>query len=112
MEKEEKKTNVVEMTPKVKASTRKPKNEKLPYEQLENIAKQLYEQLAKSEQEIRRLNQSNLIARVNLLFRVLDHAEKFNQQFVQDCVDELEALIHIPDEEVTEPQVEEEKKEE
>ena len=105
---EEKKENVVEMTPSVKAH-RQPKNEKLPYDQLENIAKQLYEQLAKAEQEMKRLNQSNLVARVNILFRVVENSDKFNSQFVQDCVDELESLIHIPDEE---PSNTEEKKEE
>lgn len=104
---EEKKKNVVEMTPSVKAH-RQPKNEKLPYDQLENIAKQLYEQLAKAEQEMKRLNQSNLITRVNILFRVVENSDKFNSQFVQDCVDELESLIHLPDEE---PSSTEEKKE-
>ena len=88
---EEKKENVVEMTPSVKAH-RQPKNEKLPYDQLENIAKQLYEQLAKAEQEMKRLNQSNLITRVNILFKVVSPS-KSTLVYIENNGFEIESKI-------------------
>lgn len=73
--------------------------EKMSYEQLENVARQLHEQLQRAGQEIQRLNMGNVFQRLNYLFKVTKYSDKFSKEFVDKCVDEIESLLTIPEEE-------------
>lgn len=75
--------------------------EKLSYEQLEGIAHQLSDQVRKMNGQIKEMNISNVMARIGILFKVLDNKDCFSTEFVQMCVDEIEDLIVIPEDENT-----------
>lgn len=75
------------------------KKQKLTYEQLEGIAHQLSDQVRKLSTQVREMNVSNVMARLDLLFRVVNHKDSFKESFVQMCIDEIEELMTIPEEE-------------
>lgn len=75
--------------------------EKLSYEQLEGIAHQLSDQVRKMNDQIKEMNISNVMARIGILFKVLDNKDCFSKEFVQMCVDEIEDLVVISEDENT-----------
>ena len=76
--------------------------EKLSYEQLQGLAHQLSEQVRKMSAQIRDMNLSNVIARIDLLFKVIGNKEVFSKDFVKMCINEIEELMTIPEEPVKE----------
>ena len=72
------------------ASEAKQKN-KLSYEELENVANNLYVRLQQAEM-------SNVFKRLDYLFNVVKNTNVFPPEFVQQCVDEIISLITIPTE--------------
>jgi hypothetical protein len=73
---------------------------KMSYEQLENIAHQLSIQ---NQDLHKRLNEANLInvfKRLDYLFKVVENSDKFNTDFVNLCINEIEGLLTINEEEV------------
>ena len=71
-------------------SEAKQKN-KLSYEELENVANNLYVRLQQAEM-------SNMFKRLDYLFNVAKNTNVFPPEFVQQCVDEIISLITIPTE--------------
>lgn len=71
----------------------------LSYEELKNIASQLSAQNEQLRGALMDANQDNIIARITLLFKVLDLKASFNETFIQEVVDELEGLLRRPKEE-------------
>lgn len=76
------------------------KTEKLSYEQLENVAHQLSEQNKKLYTKLQEINMVNAFKRLDCLFKVVENASNFNQSFYSKCVDEIENLMTIPEQDI------------
>lgn len=74
-----------------------PKNEKLTYEQLENVCHQLSEQSRTLYQRLQEAEMSNLFKRLDYLFAVVENKDAFPSEFFKDCVKEIMAAMTIPD---------------
>ena len=71
---------------------------KLSYEELENVAKQLSEQNRIMYRRIQELETNQMFARLGFLFKVVEFANRFNSEFLNNCTKEIEELITIPEE--------------
>jgi hypothetical protein len=88
----EKSKNVKMNAPK--GNVKNPDQEKLSYEQLEQIAGNLNQQCRQMQEHIRSLQ--NAIAEFNeigMLLDVLDKSEHFNEKFITRCANKIEELI-------------------
>lgn len=81
--------------------------EKLSYEQLENIAHQLSEQAKQLYAKLQEANMTNVFKRLDYLFKVVENAHAFSEEFVAKCVAEIEDLMTVPESEGTEDKPEE-----
>lgn len=88
---EEKEGKVVEM------GKREP--QKLSYEQLENVAHQLSDQNKQLYQALQKANVDNLFKRLEYLFKVLEQAHHFPDEFITKCAEEIVSMITIPEKE-------------
>ena len=68
---------------------------KLSYEELENVANNLYARLQQAEM-------SNMFKRLDYLFKVVKYSGAFTPAFVESCVAEIEGVLTIPAEETKE----------
>lgn len=75
------------------------KPEKMSYEQLENIAHQLSEQSRQLYAKLQEANMANIFKRLDYLFKVVENACSFNEEFITKCVAEIEELMTVPEEE-------------
>lgn len=73
---------------------------KLTYEELEAYAqqttaraKQIYDENVKLKQTMQDLSIQMNYSDINLAFKVLDHADKFRPEFVQEVIDRLELVL-------------------
>jgi hypothetical protein len=62
---------------------------KLSYEELENVANNLYARLQQAEM-------SNMFKRLDYLFKVVKYSGAFTPAFVESCVAEIEEVLTIP----------------
>lgn len=100
---EKKEAKVVELKP-----TPEERPQKMSYEQLENIAHQLSEQAKQLYARLQEANMANMFKRLDYLFKVVENAHAFNEEFVAKCVTEIEGLMTVPEtEEETEDKPEE-----
>lgn len=72
--------------------------EKLSYEQLEEVARQMESQLRQVYAKLQDSNMSNLFKRLDFLFKVLETEHMFPLAFVQKCADEIKSILTIPEE--------------
>ena len=72
------------------------KNEKMSYEQLENIAHQLSEQAKQLYAKLQEANMTNIFKRLDYLFKVIENSHAFSREFTNKCVAEIEDLMTIP----------------
>ena len=72
--------------------------EKLSYEQLEEVARQMEGQLRQVYAKLQDANMSNLFKRLDFLFKVLETEHMFQLGFVQKCADEIKSILTIPEE--------------
>lgn len=101
---EENKKTKVEMEPTTEAA----RPEKMSYEQLENIAHQLSDQAKQLYAKLQEANMVNMFKRLDYLFKVVENAHAFNEEFAAKCVAEIEDLMTVPEtEEETEDKPEE-----
>lgn len=98
MEEKKEESKVIAMKPNQEA----PKQEKMSYEQLEMIAHQMHEQLVKAMNKINELNMANIFKRLDYLFKVLENQHMFKQEFVTKCVEEIQDILTVPEEETEE----------
>lgn len=95
--------------PKVKMEVQErvePKGERLSYEKLNEVANQLHQQNQQYLNQIRQLQfqiqefaRGERISALGFAFKVLDHAEKFDKEFVTMIVDTIkESLTPIEEE--------------
>lgn len=76
---------------------------KLSYEELESNFYQMAEKLNTVYKErqilINQLNSTNnTVTRLNFLFKVIEFGNKFSQEFVENCVNEIEEILTISQE--------------
>lgn len=76
---------------------------KLSYEELESNFYQMAEKLNAVYKErqilINQLNSTNnTVTRLNFLFKVIEFGNKFSQEFVENCVNEIEEILTISQE--------------
>lgn len=90
---EENKEAKVETKPTPEAA----RPEKMSYEQLENIAHQLSDQAKQLYAKLQEANMVNMFKRLDYLFKVVENAHAFNEEFVAKCVDEIEDLMTVPE---------------
>ena len=77
--------------------TEQPKQ--LSYEELRNIAGQLQQQNMQMRRALSELNYKNMFERLNYLFKVMEFAHMFSEEFVGKCTSEIESLMTIPESE-------------
>lgn len=70
---------------------------KMTYEQLENVAHQLSAQANQLYTKLQEANMTNMFKRLDYLFKVVENAHAFGEEFVNKCVSEIEDLITLPD---------------
>ena len=81
---------VLEMpTPEVK------QEKKLSYEELENVANNLYARLQQADM-------ANMFKRLDYLFKVVENVDNFPQEFTKRCVEEIVNIMTISTEETKE----------
>ena len=74
-------------------------NAKMSYEQLENVAHQLSEQVRQLYAKLQESNLENMFKRLDYLFKVIENAHAFNEEFVSKCTSEIESLMTLSDNE-------------
>lgn len=74
----------------------KVEKKKLSYEELENIVNQLSMSNKQLREVLEASNQDNIIARITLLFKVLDFKDLFAEEFISEVVEEIEGLLRRP----------------
>lgn len=72
--------------------------EKLSYEQLEEVARQMEGQLRQVYAKLQDANMSNLFKRLDFLFKVLETEHMFPLDFVQKSAEEIKSILTIPEE--------------
>lgn len=72
---------------------------KMSYEQLENIAHQLSEQAKQMYKKLQEANLNNMFQRLNYLFKVIENSNKFPEDFVNNCINEVVDMMTLPKEE-------------
>lgn len=55
--------------------------------------KEVMDIISKMQREINAVN--NTITRLNYLFKVIENREAFSAEFIQDCVEEVENILSI-----------------
>ena len=81
---------VIEMpTPEVK------QEKKLSYEELENVANNLYVRLQQADM-------ANMFKRLDYLFKVVENVDNFPQEFTKHCIEEIVNIMTISTEETKE----------
>ena len=86
-----------------KTSETPKRNEKLSYQELENIARQLDEQARTMYQELQKSKLENYFTQLNFLFKVLDHPDLFPEKFVSKIVDRIVKEMKVDEEQTSEP---------
>lgn len=74
-------------------------NAKMSYEQLEDVAHQLSEQVRQLYAKLQESNLENMFKRLDYLFKVIENPHAFNEEFVSKCTSEIESLMTLPDNE-------------
>lgn len=72
------------------------------YEELQELCGELDQRLQVAYDQIRRIDASNAIQRLNYLFKVLENYAHFDPDFVTKCTEEIRDLLTIPEEETKE----------
>lgn len=70
--------------------------QKLTYEQLEEVAHQLSEQSKQLYAKLQEANMSNLMKRLDYLFKVIENELHFDEEFVASCTAEIKEMMTIP----------------
>ena len=78
--------------------------QKLTYEQLNNICSELYQQNQQLQRQLQQANMVNMFKRLDYLFLVLKYEGVFKDpDFVNECIEEIKgAIIVKPEEDVVE----------
>ena len=90
------------LKPKMKAEEGQ-SQQKLSYEQLNNICSELYQQNQNLLKQLQQANMANMFKRLDYLFLVLRYESVFKDpDFVNNCIDEIKEAMFAKQEEGTE----------
>ena len=81
-----------------KEELRQEQPSKMSYEQLENVAHQLSEQVKQLYMSLQKSNLENTFQRLNYLFKVVENGHAFKPDFLNKCTEEIENIMAIPEE--------------
>lgn len=70
-------------------------NEKLSYEQLENICHQLSEQSRELYTRLQEANMANMFTRLNFLFKMLEQQVFFEEELIDAVANEIKQLMAV-----------------
>ena len=73
-----------------KEELRQEQPSKMSYEQLENVAHQLSEQVKQLYMSLQKSNLENTFQRLNYLFKVVENGHAFKPDFLNKCTEEIE----------------------
>lgn len=90
----------VKMDPNVLREGPERDTTKLSYDELENIAKQLSDQNRQLYQKLQETTTESMFKRLDFLFKVLEFNSSFDQAFTDKCVEEIQYMITIPEQEL------------
>lgn len=79
--------------------------EKLTYEQLEEVCKQLSNQNNQLYAKLQELSMVTTFKRLDYLFKVVENDVSFDEEFVGKCVNEIKDIMtpqNLPETEITE----------
>lgn len=93
----ENKSKVVNMN---LSNTTEKKSQSLTFDQLKQVAAQLQRKNVELQKQLNAMN--SVALRLQLLFKVVECKDAFNETFVTKCTDEIEGLLTIPEQEETE----------
>lgn len=82
------------------------KQKELTYEELKNVAVQLQQRCMNLENKLRSIEVASV--RLNYLFKIVKYKESFSNDFVLNCIKEIEDLITIEEESTIEETTSEE----
>ena len=71
---------------------------KLSYEQLENVAKELSNQVRVYENQLKNNQFNETVARLNYLFKVVENDSKFPAEYVEKATNEIMVILTMPEE--------------
>ena len=66
-------------------------------EELENVAHQLSEQVRQLYTKLQEANMINIFKRLDYLFKVVEHSSKFDIEFLEKCISEIQEILTIPE---------------
>ena len=76
------------------------KEQKLSYEQLNEVCSQLYQQRENLIKQLQQANATNMFRRLDYLFKVLEFESVIkDSDFINSCVEEIKEAMIIPAEE-------------
>lgn len=75
--------------------------QKMSYEELENVAAQLSQQNQQLYARLQQAEMSNMLSRLEFLFKVVKNAQAFPEEFVTKCTTEIVDIMTIPEVEDT-----------
>lgn len=78
-------------------------NRKATYEELNNYCIQLYNQNKELTERMKQMNMMNTFKRIDYLFAVLQHSDKFDEAFVSSCASEIKEALIIPEKQEEKP---------
>lgn len=70
---------------------------KVSYEELENIAAQLSAQNRQLYARVQQMDITNLLRRLDYMFKVVENSHVFSEEFVTKCVNEIEEMLTAPE---------------
>ena len=74
-------------------------SQRLSYEQLNDACMQLYQQNQELIKRLQQADASNMFRRLDYLFEVIRNSSVFREDFVKNCVSEIEDAITLKEEE-------------
>lgn len=80
-----------------KNSIEETRPEKVDYDTLKALNAQLGEQAKQLYYKLQEANMYNTFKRLDYLFKVVENAKVFSEEFVNNCVSEIENTITIPE---------------
>lgn len=70
---------------------------KLSYEQLEGLANQMSQQLRQAKQQLGSMDNMMAIERMKFLFEVVKYESRFDSDFVNMCIEEIQLSLTVPE---------------
>lgn len=83
---------------KAKTVEMKTEKKKFSYEELNDIASQLSQQNQQLYAQLQRVNMTNAFRRLDYLFKVVENGAWFTQEFLDNCISEIEESLTIKEE--------------